>query len=192
MVFVAGEAAEGAGERAAGRRAARRGERMRSRRVTTRTPIEGEIGGTRTETQTFGPRQRQDGLSSGYARQARDVGRNARVVPGGRPSHQGAILAEFIVCILIISLAPIATGGSGTGLSPYSANDLKRMAAIGAVYFGLALVPGDNGSKVAAWLGFLVLIVLLMNSLPQMKSVLDVFSQGGTAPPGATTGTAGN
>ena len=120
-----------------------------------------------------------------YGQQARQVGRRARFAPG-RSSHQGAILAEFLVCIAIIVLTPIATGGSG-GLSPYAVSDLKRMAAIAVVFFGLALVPGDNGSRVAAWLGFLVMLVLLMNDLSGLSTVLGIFSAGGTEPPGATS-----
>jgi hypothetical protein len=93
--------------------------------------------------------------------------------------------------VLVIFLAPMATGGTSTGAgpSPYGANDLKRLAALGAVFFGLALIPGENGSKVSAWLGFLIMLVVLMNTLQtgQLKAVLDVFSQGGSQPPGATT-----
>jgi hypothetical protein len=197
MTVLAAEAAEGAGEGAATRtgasRRARRGrQQLRQRRVVRRTPIEGEMGGTQTETETYGPSRpgRAQQAARAYGAQAAEVGRRGQIVPG-RPAHQGAILAEFLVCILVISLAPLATGGDGTGTgpSPYGVNDLKRLAALGAVFFGLALVPGDNGSKVAAWLGFLLLLIVLMNTLNtgKLKAVLDVFNPGGSQPPGATT-----
>lgn len=129
--------------------------------------------------------------AQGFGRQGRSVAMTGNLT-GGRSSHQGAILAEFVVAIALVSLAPIASDntGTGTGASPYQANDLKRLVLIGVVYFGLALVPGENGSKVAAWLGFLVLIALGMGMMNAgtLTSVVGMFSPGGTAPPGSTSG----
>ena len=192
MAIMAGEAiTEGgtSGMRASSARRARRGrQQVRSRRVVRRTPIDGEMGGTQIETEVYGPQPgRGNRYAREYGRQAREVGRNAQLAPG-RSSHQGAILAEFLICILILLIAPIAKPSGGTGLSPYGVNDVKRFAATGVVFFGLALVPGENGSKVAAWLGGLVTLVILMNSVQagSLQSIVGIFSQGGTEPPGAT------
>ena len=157
---MAAEAAEGAGERAAASRRARRA------------------------------RQRARDAGTAYAGQARQVARGAQLAPG-RSAHQGAILAEFLTAMVIIIVAPIAKPESGNvGVSPYAARDLKRIGAVGAVYFGLALVPGENGSRVAAWLGGLVLLIIAMRAVSsgELKSIVDIFSAGGTQPPGATTG----
>jgi hypothetical protein len=197
MAVMAGEAiTEGgtAGMRGAAARRRRPRGQPRSRRVTRRTPIEGEAGGTQVETETYGPRPRRGGgYASQYGSQAKYVAGNAQLTPG-RSTYQGAILAEFLVCIAILLLAPIASPQGGTGLSPYAVDDLKRFGALGVVFFGLALVPGENGSRVGAWLGFLVMLVTLMRAVNagSLKSITDIFSQGGTQPPGATTGGTGS
>lgn len=111
-------------------------------------------------------RDRAKRAARSYAGQAQQVGRTAQITPGRR-TYQGAILAEFVAAVFIVAITPIATGGSpdaqakGSG-SPYSVNNLRQLVAIGVTYFVLALIPGEQGSRIAAWLGGLVLLVLLM------------------------------
>jgi len=95
-----------------------------------------------------------------YAGYGRDLG-GQQVVPGGR-NYQGAILAEFLVAILIVAFLPLASGppedGKG-GPSPYRVTDMTQLVAIGAVYFILALFSsGERSGRIVAWFGGLLLI----------------------------------
>ena len=83
--------------------------------------------------------------------------RGARI-PGAR-SYQPAILAEFLIAVLVVALVPIAKPREGKGLSPYSAGDMSRFMAIGAVYFILALMSSSPRlGRFAAWFGGLILL----------------------------------
>jgi hypothetical protein len=102
-------------------------------------------------------------LPSGGRRAARTASR-ARL-PGGR-NYQPVILAEFLVAVLVVALAPIAKGGTDTakakgGPSPYDTNSLKQLLMIGLVYFILALLSsGKSLGRVSAWFGGLVLVAI--------------------------------
>lgn len=114
----------------------------------------------------------------------------ARVVPGNR-QYQGVILAEFLVAALLISVTPLATGGSPNAKaknspSPYDTGDLKQLVAVGAVYFVLALVSSGNNGRLAAWLGGLILIAIGMSKAGQSQIAAVFKAAGGqeTAPQG--------
>lgn len=101
--------------------------------------------------------------------QASFVARNAKVAPGNR-AYQPVLLAEFLAAVVIITLVPVATGGSDTakakgGVSPYDTGDLRQLVAVGGVYFVLALASSGNSGRLSAWLGGLVLIAILMGKL---------------------------
>lgn len=111
----------------------------------------------------------------------------ARVVPGNR-QYQPVILAEFLVAALLISVAPLATGGSPAAKakgspSPYDTGDLKQLVAVGAVYFVLALVSSGNHGRLAAWLGGLILIAIGMSKAGQAQ-LGAVFKAAGAKPAG--------
>ena len=104
------------------------------------------------------------GRGKQHARRAgRDFGR-ARV-PGGR-NYQSVILAEFLLAVLVIALAPIAKGGTDTSkakgsASPYDTNSLKQLLGVGLVYFILALASsGKSLGRFSAWFGGLVLVAI--------------------------------
>jgi hypothetical protein len=84
-------------------------------------------------------------------------------IPGGR-NYQPVILAEFLVAVVVVALAPVAKGGSDTSKakgspSPYDTSTLKQILLIGVVYFILALLSsGKNLGRVSAWFGGLVLV----------------------------------
>jgi hypothetical protein len=98
---------------------------------------------------------------------ARKAGRNALSarVPGGR-NYQPVILAEFLVAIIVVALAPIAKGGTDTAKakgspSPYDTNTLKQILMLGVVYFILALLSsGRQMGRFSAWFGALVLLAV--------------------------------
>lgn len=93
---------------------------------------------------------------------ARDAGQ-ARIPTGGR-EYQGVILAEFLVAVLIVALAPLARGKAAqdqsSGPSPYGVDDVKQMVGIGAVYFVLALLSSGKWGRYSAWFGGLVLVAI--------------------------------
>jgi hypothetical protein len=97
----------------------------------------------------------------------RKAGRNAlrASVPGGR-NYQPVILAEFLVAIIVVALAPVAKGGTDTAKakgspSPYDTNTLKQILLIGVVYFILALLSsGQKLGRFSAWFGALVLVAV--------------------------------
>ena len=127
-----------------------------------------------------------------YAGQARRVGQRARI-PGDR-NYQGIILAEFLVAMLLVALSPIAAGGSPNAQaknspSPYDANDLKQLVAVGAAYFILALVSSGNRGRLAAWLGGLILIAIAMSKAGQGK-LAGIFSLAGAEPAQSASGPA--
>lgn len=112
--------------------------------------------------------QAAGGLPQGKGKdRARKAGRNALSarVPGGR-NYQPVILAEFLVAIIVVALAPIAKGGTDTAKakgspSPYDTNSLKQILLIGVVYFILALLSsGRQLGRASAWFGALVLVAV--------------------------------
>ena len=96
------------------------------------------------------------------ARAAPGAVRQARI-PSGANRYQGAILAEFLVVVLVVAFAPLATGPKDDkgGPSPYRVSDLAQLAALGLVYFLLALWSGAGKGRPAAWFGFLILLAVL-------------------------------
>jgi hypothetical protein len=113
--------------------------------------------------------QAAGGLPSGGKgrERARKAGRNAlgARVPGGR-NYQPVILAEFLMAIIVVALAPVARGGTDTAKakgspSPYDTNTLKQILLIGVVYFILALLSsGRQLGRFSAWFGALVLVAV--------------------------------
>jgi len=102
--------------------------------------------------------------SSRYGAHARNVGQQ-RIIPGGR-NYQGAILAEFLVAVIIIAFLPLASGppdDGKAGPSPYRVDDMIQLVAIGAVYFILALFSsGERSGRIVAWFGGLILVGILI------------------------------
>ena len=91
-----------------------------------------------------------------YASQARGIR------SPGTGKYQTAILAEFLIAAGVVAFTPLATGGPSDNASPspYTVNDLTQLAAIGAVYFLLAVIPG-RGARWSAWFGLLILLGLM-------------------------------
>jgi hypothetical protein len=74
------------------------------------------------------------------------------------------ILAEFLLAVVVVALAPIAKGGTATAkakgsASPYDTGSLKQILMIGLSYFILALLSsGRTTGRYAAWFGGLMLV----------------------------------
>lgn len=136
--------------------------------------------------------RRARNAATAYAGQAATVAQNAQV-PGDR-RYQGVILAEYLVAVLLITLSPIATGGSANAKtksspSPYDVSDLKQLVAVSGVYFVLALVASGNKGRFSAWFGGLILLAISMSKLGQggIKAIADIVGQPPDA--GQPTGT---
>jgi len=154
----AGSTAEGAVARRQAQRKVVRGQVEGStydlRNPRTRTSPAGG-GGTGTRRQS--PVQPVIGAGGG--------GRRGGSLGGGR-NYQGAILAEFLVAVLVVAFLPLASGRPNDdkgGPSPYRVTDMTQLVAIGAVYFILALFSGgERSGRIVAWFGGLLLLGILI------------------------------
>ncbi len=122
---------------------------------------------------------------------------------GGR-AYQPVILAEFMVAVVLVSVSPVAKGGTAESQakgspSPYSVNTLKQLVAIGAVYFILALLASSRrAGRYSAWFGGLILLGLGFAELASgdLQAVFKIFGPSkvqqdlttGTSVPGVTQG----
>lgn len=192
MAIAIPEAAEavsaGQGALAArGSAAAARPRTIRAERATytSRTePPRGRQGGSRRV-----PVQPAVQIGSRRRAARRGRGRPGARLPGSH-SYQPVILAEFVVAIVVVSVSPLAKGGTSEAQakgspSPYSVNTLKQLVAIGGVYFVLALLASSHrAGRFAAWFGGLVLLGLglaeyLSGDLP---AFFGIFGPSATAP----------
>jgi hypothetical protein len=154
-------------EAAVRRRATKRATKAAATRQSRTTPIPQRIQ-TRARNNA---RQAAVDAPFNYARQAREVGGGASVAPGNR-NYQAVILAEFLAAVVILTVVPIASGGSPNAQakgspSPYDTGDLRQLAAVGMVYFVLALLSSGNSGRLSAWFGGLVLVVLALGKVAQ-------------------------
>src|SRR5712691_3547334 len=165
---AAGNAAEGAGTARAG---------------AARVPR-----GSRAAAAPQRRQQRQRQLSQSARRKGRGA-LKARL-PGSH-SYQPVILAEFLVAVVVVSVSPVAKGGTPEAQvkgspSPYSTNTLKQLIAIGAVYFTLALLASSRrAGRYAAWFGGLVLLGLGFAELASgdLQAVFKIFGPSAGATP---------
>jgi hypothetical protein len=133
-----------------------------------------------------------------FGRSARRAGRGALKarLPGSH-TYQPVILAEFVVAIVIVSVSPVAKGGTQTAQakaspSPYSTDTLKQLVAIGLVYFVLALLAASRrAGRFAAWFGALVLLGLGLAEFASgdLAAIFGIFKPPGTSKNPADTGT---
>ncbi len=122
----------------------------------------------------------------------------------GSHSYQPVILAEFLVAVVVVSVSPLAKGGTPEAQakgspSPYSVNTLKQLVAIGGVYFVLALLASSRrAGRMSAWFGGLVLLGLGFTQFASgdLQAVFKVFGPSqaqqdlgtGASIPGVTQG----
>jgi hypothetical protein len=124
-----------------------------------------------------------------FRQAAKRTGRGALKarLPGSH-SYQPVVLAEFLVAVVVVSVSPVAKGGTATAQakgspSPYSVDTLKQLIAIGAVYFVLALLASSRrAGRMAAWFGGLVLLGLGFTQLANgdLTALFKIFAPGGS------------
>ena len=137
----------------------------------------------------------QKGRGERFRQQGRQQGRKTgkqlgkAKAPGDR-RYQPVILAEFLLAVLVITISPVARGGSPEAQakgspSPYSVGDVKQLTAVGFVYFLLALLSGSKRyGRATAWFGGLVLLAVGLNQFI-VGGITAIFSLWG--PPQALT-----
>jgi hypothetical protein len=111
----------------------------------------------------------------------------------GRSNYQPIILMEYVGCLLLTAVTPIATKKNATGLSPYAGADMVKLASITLLYFILAAMStgGRGPGRVAAWFGGLILIVDGMLEASNIAKDFGLFT-GGLAAAAAGTSTGGS
>jgi hypothetical protein len=187
--------------RAAGRHRAPARAPARARHEGPSDILPSQVGAQNRTRGSQGGQGRAARARGSYSRQARYVASNASLVPGDR-NFQGVILAEYVTAVLIMVIAPLASGNTSAtgGASPYSVADIRRVVATSAIYFFLALGSGGNRGKYCAMLGGLVLLTILIaaanaGAINEFFMVLgsNEATGTGTAAGGAdTTGPGGN
>lgn len=158
-----------------------RGRPVRSRRVTRRTPIEGEDGGTQiTTTTTTGRRsqtrtERRTPIPTGGSQTeviSEDTGsRNRRTnlpspVRAGQKATSGVGLleAEFLGTLLLLIFLLFAD--TNKSYADKIMSTMKRGTLIALLFFVLALIAGvgPNASKIAKAIGAMVFVSILLTA----------------------------
>jgi hypothetical protein len=127
-----------------------------------------------------GGQQRQQGFKRSAKRASRGA-LKARLP--GTHSYQPVILAEFLMAMVVVTIGPVASGGTPAAQaknspSPYSVGTIKQLVAIGGVYFVLALLASSRrAGRFAAWFGALVLLGLGFTGLANgdLQAVFHIF-----------------
>jgi hypothetical protein len=134
---------------------------------------------------------------------AADVASAAEVVEGARKErqqrklaagsrdltrYQSVILVEYLGCVLLTVLTPVATKKEQDGLSPYHGTDMVKLAAITVLFFLLGAISagGSKAGRFAAWFGGLILITDGMYEASNIAKDLEILS-GGLAGPAASS-----
>lgn len=221
MTMMAAEAGAGAAE--AGAADASRGGRaaLRGRRISGTVPPPAAArsssppragGRTQQGSRGGGPRPRTGGRTQ-QGRTRPSVSRSAPASaprPAAQPSrpaggistavstakvpasHQGIILAEFIGAVLLVAATPFARKDA-PGVSPYVASDVVQLAALGVVYFILALVSGASprAARFSAWFGALILLTVGLGEMARLAKFLNVFGLSAPSSPDTAPGQSG-
>lgn len=155
------------------------------RRVTTRSPIESDSGGTQIETFTYGPPAPSSGNNGSPSGNGSSPGNQGQSQSASGPSILGGsalkgntyhrwVMAEFVACIVIIAVTPLIgtpKNADGTEVDTstknilFGADSLVRMSAVCFAFFILSLLAnGEKSGKFAAAFGGLITAGLLVNT----------------------------
>jgi hypothetical protein len=129
---------------------------------------------------------------SAKSKKGPDRGRSLKIpkfsgLKGGSGAHK-LVIAEFILCVVLIGIAPIlvrppAPDGSGRE-HVYLANDFVRLSATCLLFFVLALMANQpRSAKFAAAFGGLVVLGAAFNANKAFIAVSSLFTTPKTATP---------
>ena len=110
---------------------------------------------------------------------------------GGGGAHK-LVIAEFILCVVMIGLTPILMRKPDNG-HLYVPNDFVRLTAVCLLFFALALLSNSpRSSKFAAAFGGLVTLGVIFNASGSIKVVGSIFTNAGTHKGQVQTAAAGS
>jgi hypothetical protein len=129
--------------------------------VQRRTPINGEMGGTQTETTTY---EAPSGSESSRGRRSSARGYNPVNMADKSTGSVGGLEAEFLICLVILVLVMFANSTATFGDKIMSL--MKRGALTCLLFFILAIVSniGPNAARVAKVFGALIIVAILLTS----------------------------
>jgi hypothetical protein len=165
----------------------------RSQRVTRRTPIESEDGGTQIETVTTTRKgrnrtvERRTPIASGgtqsevqtenvSARQRPSIGQLKPTTAGERVAGVGLLEAEFLIAIFLQILLLFAD--TNKSYADKIMQTMKRGTMISLLFFILALMAGigGNSARIAKAIGALVIAAIFLTSpMTDVLGSLDTF-----------------
>lgn len=175
-----------------------RGPVARRRTVRDRTPLNGEMGGTR-DTTTYYDYPSENGVSR-RSGGGRNRSYNPATMGSSAGSGIGGLEAEFLLAIVLLILLMFAN--SQAGYADRIMSFIKRGSLTCLLFFVLALIAstGPGAAKIAKAFGALIIVAILVTS-PMNTVFTDVDnlikndwvgtneSAGGTADSGTQSGT---
>jgi hypothetical protein len=131
--------------------------------VQRRTPLDGQMGGTQTETITYEtPRGSTAKPPSGARRDFRKF--SPTRVADKSTGSVGALEAEFLVCLGLLVLLMFANSTSSYGEKVMSV--MKRGTLVCLLFFLLAIISaaGPNAERIAKGFGGLIVVAILITT----------------------------
>lgn len=155
-------------------------------RTPTRTssPATAPPASTRTGTGS------QTGRGRGSGRRSSGGFTGPKLTSKGSGAHR-LVIAEFLLCVVLIGLSPILVRQPGGDGHLYIANDFIRLSAVCLLFFVLALLANQpNTARWAAAFGGLVTLGTLFNASQAVTALGSIFTAS-TAHGTVATGTPG-
>lgn len=100
----------------------------------------------------------------------------AKSLTGGGGTAHKVVIAEFILCVILIGLTPILMRKPNNG-HLYVPNDFVRLSAVCILFFALALLSnGKRSARFAAAFGALVSLGVLYNATGSLNALGAIFT----------------
>lgn len=112
----------------------------------------------------------------------------AGALSGGKPGRGSkALVAEFVICMLILLLSPLTNGGGDVTVAKF----MKKGSATAGVFviLGFVSVGGPTARKVASGLGLLMTATILLNERSVFGEIVKAVSGEGVSTVSGSTGT---
>lgn len=132
----------------------------------------------------------QAGRGRGSGRRSSGGFTGPKLTGKGTGAHR-LVIAEFLLCVVLIGLSPVLVRPPGSDGHLYVANDFIRLSAVCLLFFVLALLSNQpNTARWAAAFGALVTLGTLFNTSQAITALGSIFTAS-TARGTTATGTAG-
>ena len=124
-------------------------------------PAASKTAGPKPRARSTGPRRR---AGTGFS------------LPGRAGDAHGWVVAEFVLCVVLLGATPLLTRKPDSTGKLYQANDFVRLTAVSLVFFVLALsANGQKSSRIAAAFGGLVTVGMLYNTRQSWAALGSIF-----------------